>query len=669
MPQIAPLVASDPAELGSFRLTGRIGEGGQGIVYLGETAQGERAAIKLLHVKFTGDAIARSRFARELKAAQRVGSFCTAGVMEADLEGDTPYIASEYIDGRPLREIVETDGPLRGRQLEMLAIGTATALVAIHQASIVHRDFKPDNVLIAADGPRVVDFGIARIIDSTGTITSRAIGTPAYMAPEQISGDEVGPYTDVFAWGATIAYAATGQAVFEGGSIAVVLNRILNHEVDVSAMPEPLRGAVRDALAKEADRRPTADQILLRLLGRPDAAGASKAVLSQAAVLVSDDTAPFPRQRATVAESTAPQGSTAQGPASPSPGPTTPGATFQEPTAPPQPAHVQSLLDVPVPADPATERSQWPVQAPVTRRRKGPWIGLGLVLALVAAAVVALAMNGGLPLMFGAEAGEQPTQEPTTGGKGGKIPAALADRVAKTGKIVIGVKADLPGLSLEDPKSGTFTGMEVELARRIATELGATPEGITFVPVARAERAKMLARGDVDMVIATFVPDKSELTFAGPYYLAHHDVLVRAEGEISELRDLEGKNLCNPNNSPSVYSVQSRLKGVKLIPGRDYADCMDLLRAGTVHAVPGEDLLLAGFAQREAIQYEVLGLRLTNEPYTVALPKNDARTCRAVQGIIAGLYRDGEMGKLLKQYFNRVRFDPEDRQPTLTPCG
>ncbi|MFC7645123.1 protein kinase [Streptosporangium lutulentum] len=112
-----------------------------------------------------------------------------------------PYIASEYIDGRSLRQVVEDDGPLKGTALQRLAIGTATALTAIHHASIVHRDFKPDNVLIAADGPRVVDFGIARIIDSTGTITSRAIGTPAYMAPEQISGSDVGPYTDVFAWG------------------------------------------------------------------------------------------------------------------------------------------------------------------------------------------------------------------------------------------------------------------------------------------------------------------------------------------------------------------------------------------------------------------------------------------------------------------------------------
>src|SRR5690606_4562865 len=208
MPQISPLVAGDPTQLGSFRLTGRIGEGGQGIVFLGVNQHGERAAVKLLHVKFSGDKSARSRFARELRAAKRVASFCTARVVEADLDGDTPYIASEYIDGRALRDIVETDGPLTGTALDRLAIGPATALTA-------------------ADGPRVVDFGIARIIDSTGTITSRAIGTPAYMAPEQIAGDDIGPFTDVFAWGATITFAATGTSVFEGSSIAIVLNKIL----------------------------------------------------------------------------------------------------------------------------------------------------------------------------------------------------------------------------------------------------------------------------------------------------------------------------------------------------------------------------------------------------------------------------------------------------------
>ncbi|GIH70410.1 serine/threonine-protein kinase [Sphaerimonospora thailandensis] len=285
MSQIVPLGPGDPTRLGPFTLSGRIGEGGQGIVYLGRNELGDWAAVKLLHVKFNGDTIARSRFARELRAAQRVAGFCTAQVLMADVEGDTPYIASEYIEGRSLRERVEAAGPLRGTELDRLAVGTATALTAIHHAGIVHRDFKPDNVLLAAGGPRVVDFGIARIVDSTGTITSRAIGTPAYLAPEQVAGGGVGTPTDVFAWGATIVYAATGKAAFGGGSIAATLNRILNEDIDVSMLSEPLRGVVRACLSKQAADRPTADRVLLGLLGLPESDDASAVVLSHAARL------------------------------------------------------------------------------------------------------------------------------------------------------------------------------------------------------------------------------------------------------------------------------------------------------------------------------------------------------------------------------------------------
>ncbi len=281
MPLIAPLMADDPRQVGPFALSGRLGVGGQGTVYLGVTAAGERAAVKVLHVRFTGDTTARSRFAREARAAARVAPFCTARVIAADLAGDMPYIASEYIDGRSLREVVESDGVLRGADLDRLAIGTATALTAIHQAGIVHRDLKPDNVLLAADGPRVVDFGIARILDSTGTITSRAVGTPAFMAPEQVSGGDIGPHTDVFSWGSTIAFAATGASLFAGGSMAAVLNRILNLEPDLGPLPEPLRGLVADCLRKATADRPSAEHVLLRLLGHPETGPVGTSLLAQ----------------------------------------------------------------------------------------------------------------------------------------------------------------------------------------------------------------------------------------------------------------------------------------------------------------------------------------------------------------------------------------------------
>ncbi|MFG1750345.1 serine/threonine-protein kinase [Streptosporangium sandarakinum] len=284
MPEIEPLRPGDPPRLGDFTLRGRLGEGGQGVVYLGEAEDGRRAAVKLLHVRFTGESHARSRFARELAAARRVDAFCTARVLAADLDGETPYIASELIDGPSLRRIVERDGPLGGEALERLATGTATALTAIHHAGIAHRDFKPDNVLLAPDGPRVVDFGIAKIIDESGTITTRAVGTPAYMAPEQIAEERVGRPADVFAWGATMVFAAAGRAPFAAETIVATLNRVVNHDPDLGALPEDLRPIVAHCLNKDQSLRPSMDEVLKRLLGHPaDDGEASREELAEGA--------------------------------------------------------------------------------------------------------------------------------------------------------------------------------------------------------------------------------------------------------------------------------------------------------------------------------------------------------------------------------------------------
>ncbi|SDH85703.1 serine/threonine-protein kinase [Nonomuraea jiangxiensis] len=713
MPQISPLVTGDPTELGSFRLSGRVGEGGQGIVYLGVNDQGERAAIKLLHVKFSGDTIARSRFARELKAAQRVASFCTARVIEADLEGDTPYIASEYIDGRALRDLVDTDGPLTGTALDRLAIGTATALTAIHHASIVHRDFKPDNVLIAADGPRVVDFGIARIIDSTGTITSRAIGTPAYMAPEQIAGDDIGPYTDVFSWGATIAFAATGKAAFDGKSIAMVLNRILNHEVDVSMMAEPLQSVVRSALAKSPAERPSADQILLRLLGQSSTVGASTAVLTRGVQVASDDTKPFLRVSAgsitdkTGQSSLAPsgQGSVPTGPSSVVPsgqgsvapggqGSTTTGqgsgttgghgsgttgqgsgttggqgstTTGQGSAARSgQGAVVPGGTGQPAPLDPMAPADGGgpPYQAtgpavPVRRRgRARTWVVLVTVVVLLAAAAIALVRTGWPPLALGGAIGPTRTAEQ-------EIPpsySSVVDKAAESGRIVVGVKGDLPRVGLRDGDG--FAGFDVEVAKLVAAGLGA--KETDFVGVSGNERATALAEGKVDLVVATYSIDKSRTQFAGPYYLAHQDILVHAGSGIDSLDDLRGKRIC-ALDIPAVGTVQDEVKVVPVAAG-DYAACMDLLRSGKVDAVPGDDLILAGFAGRENLRYKILGAKLSNERYAVGIRDGDVTTCKAVKAIIADLYRTGAMDKLLNTYFGNVDFEMERKVPAMETC-
>ncbi|WP_067458336.1 ABC transporter substrate-binding protein [Actinomadura macra] len=277
MAEVAPLRTGDPAHLGPYQLIGLLGEGGQGAVYLAEDEPGHRVAVKLLHARFSGDAKARSRFAAEVAVAKRVSPFCTARVLDSDVEGDRPYIVSEYIDGPALSDVLAAEGPRVGADLDRIAIGTMTALAAIHQAGVVHRDFKPGNVLLAPDGPRVIDFGIARALDATGTMSSTAIGTPAYMAPEQISGAPVGPAADVWAWAATMVYASTARPAFGQDSIPAVMHRILNMPPDLGALTEPLRELVAACLAKDPLLRPQSQHVLahlLRLAGSLPQAGA-----------------------------------------------------------------------------------------------------------------------------------------------------------------------------------------------------------------------------------------------------------------------------------------------------------------------------------------------------------------------------------------------------------
>ncbi|MFB9836964.1 serine/threonine-protein kinase, partial [Actinoallomurus acaciae] len=269
MVNVQPLSDGDPRRLGDYDVTGRLGEGGQGAVYLGRGATGQ-VAIKLLHAQLIEDEPARARFVREVEVTKRVARFCTAQVLSAGMAGDRPYIISEYVPGPSLQHLVRDEGPRRGSALDRLAVNTATALAAIHQAGVVHRDFKPGNVLMGPDGPVVIDFGIARALDASGTMTSavsQVVGTPAFMAPEQLAEGTIGAPTDMFAWAVTMVYAASGAPAFGHRSIPQVINRILNAEPDLGALDGRLRPAVAACLSKDPSRRPTARQLMDDLMG------------------------------------------------------------------------------------------------------------------------------------------------------------------------------------------------------------------------------------------------------------------------------------------------------------------------------------------------------------------------------------------------------------------
>ncbi|REE98913.1 serine/threonine-protein kinase [Thermomonospora umbrina] len=260
MPSL-PLEADDPREIGQYRLLARLGEGGQGIVYLGDGPDGRRVAVKVL--KATSEA-ALSRFAREMESAKRVAPFCTAAVLDSSTAGRHPYVVSEFVEGPSLQQRVQERGPLEGGDLDRLMVNTASGLTAIHGAGIVHRDLKPANVLLGPDGPRVVDFGIARAVDAE--THTQMVGTPAYFAPEWLRGEPPTPASDVFAWAGTMVYAATGRPPFGGGgNIPALMHRISSEQPDLSGVPDRVLGLLLECLDKDPQRRPTARALLVRL--------------------------------------------------------------------------------------------------------------------------------------------------------------------------------------------------------------------------------------------------------------------------------------------------------------------------------------------------------------------------------------------------------------------
>lgn len=248
--------------IGSYSVVRKLGEGGMGKVWLARSRGGRLVAVKVARTELAGDPAFRERFRAEVAAARSVGGFHTAQVVDADAEAAAPWLATAYVPGPTLSQLVAAEGPMDEERLLGLGAALAEALQAVHRCGLVHRDLKPGNIIMAEDGPRVLDFGISRAVDNTRlTVTGTAFGTPGFLAPEQAEGLDVGPAADVFALGAVLVAAAGGSA-FGGGSPVALMYRSVHQEADLTAVPEALRPMIAACLEKEPGRRPSTEQLL-----------------------------------------------------------------------------------------------------------------------------------------------------------------------------------------------------------------------------------------------------------------------------------------------------------------------------------------------------------------------------------------------------------------------
>ncbi|MGZ0236521.1 serine/threonine-protein kinase, partial [Streptomyces sp. CPS1] len=255
---------SDPSFIGGHRLLARLGEGGMGVVYLGRTESGALAAVKVIQAEYAHDDAFRARFRREANAARRVDSPWVVKVTGADPDAEQPWLATAFEPGPSLADAVGRHGPLPVRTVRLLGKMLARALAAVHEAGLVHRDVKPGNILLAADGPRLIDFGIARSLDDTAiTSADLVVGSPGFLSPEQVTagGERLGPASDVFSLGCVLAYAATGRPPFGSGAVDALLYRAVHDSPDLDGADEETAAILLRCLAKDPADRPSAAEL------------------------------------------------------------------------------------------------------------------------------------------------------------------------------------------------------------------------------------------------------------------------------------------------------------------------------------------------------------------------------------------------------------------------
>ncbi|WP_329395269.1 serine/threonine-protein kinase [Streptomyces melanogenes] len=391
MGALETLEPQDPRQAGRYRIVARLGSGGMGQVYLARSPAGRLVAVKVVRPELARDAEFRRRFAREVTAARRVSGAFTAGVVDADPDGRPAWLAVVYVPGVSLGEAISGHGPWPTQPVFALGAGLAEALEAIHAAGVVHRDLKPSNVLLAADGPRVIDFGISLASeDSALTHTGMTIGTPGFMSPEQLTGEPVGPASDVFALGALLAYTATGVGPFGTGTPHALHFRAVYEQPSLDSLSPELRPVVAACLAKEPDQRPTVPALLDRLTamggcGKGEETADVTLLLTEPGWMP-DQIARLVREHTDASLPHTPPPVLPDKPSAPPNTPVPPPALHQAPTQTGEPSG-------PVPAPPAgAELLGAPTPRPEPRRRRIPPVVAALGVALATSAIAVLAV-------------------------------------------------------------------------------------------------------------------------------------------------------------------------------------------------------------------------------------------------------------------------------------
>ncbi|MFE7366165.1 outer membrane protein assembly factor BamB family protein [Streptomyces anulatus] len=415
------LEPEDPRQVGRYRIVARIGAGGMGQVYLGRSPGGRPVALKVVRPELARDVDFRRRFVREVAAARRVNGAFTAGVVDADPDGSPAWLATVYVSGVSLGEAVARHGPWPAEHVLALGAGLAEALEAIHAAGVVHRDLKPSNVLLAPDGPRVIDFGISTASEASAlTHTGMTIGTPGFMSPEQLTGRPIGPPSDVFALGAVLAYTAVGVGPFGTGTPHALHFRAVYEEPDLAALPPELRRTVADCLAKEPDRRPTLADLLHRMTTAGERAAAEATPLLTEPGWMPDEvdrmvrakaSTPLPRNPAPPpARAEAPTPTTPDIPAAPHGAAPEPPRT---PAAPATPTAAPTATDTPPAAAPAPHDEPTRTAAQAVRSPDDPPPALSRRSALLALTGTAAAAGIGVAIWKTAEGRSDSTGSPS----------------------------------------------------------------------------------------------------------------------------------------------------------------------------------------------------------------------------------------------------------------